>query len=76
MLGKTPLTKKVHKKSLTSIEQSLMAGPNCQPGQGKYGAAAILGQAQLLQKGGVKEVSACVVVSGRGGAVLEHGNFC
>jgi hypothetical protein len=35
VLGKTPLTKKAHKKSLTSIEQSLMAGSNCQAGQGK-----------------------------------------
>jgi hypothetical protein len=26
--------------------------------------------------GEVKEVSACTVVSGRGGAVLEHRNFC
>jgi hypothetical protein len=44
MLGKTPLMK----KSLTSIEQSLMAGPNCQAGRGKDGTAAILGQAWLL----------------------------
>jgi hypothetical protein len=29
------LTKKAHKKSLTSIEQSLMAGSNYQAGQGK-----------------------------------------
>jgi hypothetical protein len=69
------LTKKAHEKSLTSIEQSLMAGPNCQAGRGKDGTAAILGQAWLLWKGEVKEVSACTVVSGRGGAVLEHGNF-
>jgi hypothetical protein len=27
-------------------------------------------------KGEVKEVSACVIVSGRGGAVLESGIFC
>jgi hypothetical protein len=47
-LGKMPLTKKAHEKSLTSIEQSLMAGPNCQAGQGKDGAAANLGQAWLL----------------------------
>jgi hypothetical protein len=37
MLGKTPLTKKVHEKSLTSIEQRLMAGPNCKAGRGKDG---------------------------------------
>jgi hypothetical protein len=48
MLGKTPLPKKAHKKSLTSIEQSLMAGSNYQGGRGKYRAAAILGQAWLL----------------------------
>jgi hypothetical protein len=48
MLGKTLLIKKAHEKSLTSIEQSLMAGPNCQAGQGKDGTAANLGQAWLL----------------------------
>jgi hypothetical protein len=36
---KTALTKKAHEKSLMSIEQSLMAGPNCQAGWGKDGAA-------------------------------------
>jgi hypothetical protein len=41
-----PLTKNAHEKSLMSIEQ--MAGPNCQAGQGKDGAAANLGQAWLL----------------------------
>jgi hypothetical protein len=70
------LAKKAHEKSLTSIEQSLMAGPNWQAGWGKDGAAANLGQAWLLQKGEVKEVSTCAVVSGRGGAVLESGIFC
>jgi hypothetical protein len=54
-----PLTKKAHKKSLTSIEQSLMAGPNCQAGRGKDGTTVILGQAWLLYKGEVKEVSTC-----------------
>jgi hypothetical protein len=48
MLGKTPLTKKAHKKSLMSIEQGLMAGPNCQAGQGKDGTAPSLGEAWLL----------------------------
>jgi hypothetical protein len=48
LLGKMPLTKKAHEKSLTSIQQSLMAGPNCQAGQGKDGAAVNLGQAWLL----------------------------
>jgi hypothetical protein len=31
------LSKKAHEKSLTSIEQSLMAGPNCHVGRGKDG---------------------------------------
>jgi hypothetical protein len=48
MLGKMPLSKKAHKKSLMSIEQSLMAGPNCQAGQGKEGAALSLGEQWLL----------------------------
>jgi hypothetical protein len=48
MLGKTLLTKNAQEKSLMSIEQSLMAGPNCQAGQRKDGAAANLGQAWLL----------------------------
>jgi hypothetical protein len=39
VLGKTPLSKKAHEKSLMSIEQGLMAGPNCQAGRGKDGAA-------------------------------------
>jgi hypothetical protein len=48
MLGKTLLTKKTHEKSLTSIEQSLTAGPNCQVGWGKDGAAPNLGEQWLL----------------------------
>jgi hypothetical protein len=48
MLGKMPLRKKAHEKSLTSKKQSLMAGPNFQAGQGKDGTAANLGQAWLL----------------------------
>jgi hypothetical protein len=48
MLGKTLLTKKAQEKSLTSIEQSLMAGPNCQAGVGgeekEDGTAQILGK--------------------------------
>jgi hypothetical protein len=48
MLGKLLLTKKVHEKILTSIEQSLMAGLNSQAGQGKDGAAPSLGQDWLL----------------------------
>jgi hypothetical protein len=48
LLGKMPLTKKAHEKSLTSVEQSLMAGPNCQAGWGKDGATQILGEVWLL----------------------------
>jgi hypothetical protein len=48
MLGKMLLTKKAHEKSLTSIEQSLMAGPNCQAGWGKDGTALSLGEQWLL----------------------------
>jgi hypothetical protein len=48
MLGKTPLSKKAHEKSLMSIQQSLMAGPNCQVGQGKDGAALSLGKQWFL----------------------------
>jgi hypothetical protein len=48
MLGKTLHIKKAHEKSFMSIEQSLMAGPNCQAGWGKDGAAANLGQEWLL----------------------------
>jgi hypothetical protein len=48
VLGKMPLTKKAHEKSLTSIEQNLMAGPNCQAGRGKDGAAQSLGKEWLL----------------------------
>jgi hypothetical protein len=35
-----------------------MAGPKCQAGQGKDGAAQTLGQAWLLKKGEVTEISA------------------
>jgi hypothetical protein len=48
MLGKMPLSKKAHEKNLTSIEQGLMAGPNCQAGRGKDGAAPSLGKQWLL----------------------------
>jgi hypothetical protein len=48
MLGKMPLTKKAHEKSLMSVEQSLMAGPNCQAGRGKDGVAPSLGEQWLL----------------------------
>jgi hypothetical protein len=52
-----------------------MAGPNCQAGLGKDGAARSLGEQWLLKKGEGKEVSTGAVVPGRGGAVLEHGNL-
>jgi hypothetical protein len=48
LLGKMPLTKKAHEKSLTFIQQSLKAGPHCQAGWRKGGAAVNLGQAWLL----------------------------
>jgi hypothetical protein len=75
VLGKTPLSKKAQEKSLMSIEQSLMAGPNCQAGGGRDGAAPSLGEQWLLQKGEGKEVNTGAVVSGRGGAVLKCGNL-
>jgi hypothetical protein len=43
-----PLTKKAHEKSLMSIDQSLMAGSNCQPNWGKDGAGLSLGEQWLL----------------------------
>jgi hypothetical protein len=52
-----------------------MAAPHCQAGWEKDGAAVSLGEQWLLQKGEGKEVSTGAVVSGRGGAVLEHGNL-
>jgi hypothetical protein len=48
LLGKMPLTKKAHEKSLTSIEQSLIAGPNYQAGWGKDGTTHSLGEVWLL----------------------------
>jgi hypothetical protein len=48
LLGKMPLSKKAHEKSLMSIEQSLMAGPNFQAGWGKDGATPSLGKWWLL----------------------------
>jgi hypothetical protein len=44
MLGKVPLSKKAHKKSPMSLEQSLMAGSNCKAGWGIDGAAPSLGK--------------------------------
>jgi hypothetical protein len=52
-----------------------MAGPNCQAGLGKDGAARSLGEQWLLKKGEGKEVSTGAVVPGRGGAVLERRNL-
>jgi hypothetical protein len=75
MLGKTPLSKKAHEKSLTSIEQSLMADPNCQAGWGKDGTAPSLGEVWLLRKEEGKEVNTCTVVSGRGEDCLRAWEF-
>jgi hypothetical protein len=51
-----------------------MAGRNCQAGLGKM--VQHRPWPGVAFKREVKEVSACTVVSGRGGAVLQHGNFC
>jgi hypothetical protein len=75
MLGKMLLTKKAHKK--VSHPRAKFSGRLKPPGwPGKDGTAQTLDQSWLLKKGEVKEVSACMVVSGRDGADLEHGNFC
>jgi ABC-type hemin transport system ATPase subunit len=47
LLGKTRSQRKLTRK-LTSIEQGLMAGPDCQAGQGKDGTAPSLGEQWLL----------------------------
>jgi hypothetical protein len=52
LLGKMLLTKKAHEKSLTPIEQSLMAGLNCQAGPGKDGAAPSLAGVAFIEGGG------------------------
>jgi hypothetical protein len=62
LLGKTPLSKKAQEKSLTSIEQGLMAGPNCQAGQGKDGAARVWASSGFYRRGRVRRL-ACAVVS-------------
>jgi hypothetical protein len=70
-----PLSKKAQEKSLTSIEQSLMAGPNCHAGRGKMVQPQVWVSSGFYGRGESKEVSACAVVSGRVGAVLEHRNL-
>jgi hypothetical protein len=55
MLGKALLTKKAQEKSLTSIEKSLMAGPNCQAGQGKESAAANLARHGSYRRGRLRK---------------------
>jgi hypothetical protein len=47
-----PLTKKAHEKSLMSIEQSLMAGPNCQAGRGKRWRSSDSGPGVAFIEGG------------------------
>jgi hypothetical protein len=76
MLGKMLLTKKAHEKSLMSKSKvqwqartARLAGEKMAQSESGPGRAFIEG-------GGVKEVSACAGVSGRGGAVLERGIFC
>jgi hypothetical protein len=51
-------------------EQGLITGSSRQAGRGKMAPGV------TFIEGEVKEVSACMVVSVRGGAVLEHRNFC
>jgi hypothetical protein len=64
------LTKKLMRK--VSRPRAKFNGRLELPGwPGKDGIAQTLGESWLLLKGEVKEVSACGVVSGRGGAVLE-----
>jgi hypothetical protein len=75
VLGKTPLTKKAQEKSLTSTEQNLMAGPNCQAGQGKMAQQQFWARHGFFRRGRLRKL-AHVWFSGRGGAVLEHRNFC
>jgi hypothetical protein len=48
IVRKNATHKESHKKSLKSIEQRLMAGPNCQAGPGKDSAALSLGKQWLL----------------------------
>jgi hypothetical protein len=75
LLGKTPLTKKAHKKSLMSIQQSLMAGPKLPGWVGKRWCIPESGRGVAFIEGGVgvKEISACTVVSGRVGLSYSTG---
>jgi hypothetical protein len=53
-----------------------MAGPNCQAVQGgEMVQQRTWARHGFYRRGEVKEINICVVVSGRGGAVLEHGNL-
>jgi hypothetical protein len=76
----TPVRKNAaHKESSrekSHVHRAKFNGRPKLPGwPGKDGAAQSLAEEWLLYKGEVKEVSTCKVVSGRSGAVLEHGNL-
>jgi hypothetical protein len=75
MLGKMLLTKKAHEK-ISRPRAKFNGRLNCQAGRENMAQCRLLARHVFYRRGGVKEVSACMVVSGRGGAVLEHSNFC
>jgi hypothetical protein len=60
-------------RKLTSIEQGLMAGPNCQAGQGKDGTARVWESSSFYRRGRVRRLGHSSLC--RGGAVLESGNL-
>jgi hypothetical protein len=54
---KNPLTKKAQEKSLTYIEQSLMAGPNCQAGWGKMAQQRIWARSGFYRRGRLRKLA-------------------
>jgi hypothetical protein len=74
LLGKTPLSKKAHEK--THVHRARFDGRPRLPGwPGKRWRSPEPGRAVAFIEGEGKEVSTGAGVSGRGGAVLEHGNL-
>jgi hypothetical protein len=69
-----------HKESSQDMSHVHRAKFNGRPKQsgwpGKRWCSSKSGPGVAFIGGEVKEVSTCTAVSGRGGAVLEHGNFC
>jgi hypothetical protein len=49
--------KKAHEKSLMSIEQSLMAGPNCQAGRGKMAQQRICARRGFYRRGRLRKLA-------------------